>query len=211
MRELASAREKAVARAGIAPSGSSSPARSDRPSIPPKFARKSVDRLPRTNGRSIPPEIASHARQPGFGRSIASSSPATTLTAWPAGICSPPIRASNAPPHHASTRASLNRMRNIPSVTSISAAASSLPASRFATRAAKQSSAPDVPTPIPRKPFRPRSCTVVSGPARKIVALILSNCRILRARSDKGAPDRPLAKGPADRAGHRTTRAACAR
>src|SRR5207248_3064508 len=32
-----------------------------------RFACKSVERLPRTTGTSIPPEIASHAHQPIFG------------------------------------------------------------------------------------------------------------------------------------------------
>src|SRR5438477_10474007 len=50
-----------------APSGSRSPSRSARPSHPPKRARKSVARLPRISGTSIPPEIASQARPPRFG------------------------------------------------------------------------------------------------------------------------------------------------
>src|SRR5881409_837260 len=49
---------------GRGPSGITSPSRKARPSNPPKFARKSVERLPRTIGTSTPPEIASQARQP---------------------------------------------------------------------------------------------------------------------------------------------------
>jgi hypothetical protein len=45
-------------------SGTMSLSRKARPSIPPKLARKSVERLPRTTGTSIPREIASQHRQP---------------------------------------------------------------------------------------------------------------------------------------------------
>ena len=50
-------------------------------------------------------------------------------------------------------RESLNRTRNIPSVTSISAAASSLPASRFATRAQNNQERPTPPPPFHESHF----------------------------------------------------------
>src|SRR5947207_5196413 len=45
-------------------SGTTPPPRNVRPSSPPKFARRSVERLPRTTGTSMPPEIASQHRHP---------------------------------------------------------------------------------------------------------------------------------------------------
>src|SRR5437762_6117981 len=43
--------------------GITSSSRRARHSIPPKFARKSVERLPRTTGTSTPPEIASRSEE----------------------------------------------------------------------------------------------------------------------------------------------------
>ena len=94
-----------------------------------------------------------------------------------------PICTSNSPPHHAITRSSVNRIRKLPSVISISAAASSFPTSKFATRAANGSKAPLLPTPIARCPKRPRSCTLASGPARRICAIIRLTSRNPRSAS----------------------------
>src|SRR4029077_8828196 len=52
-----------LAKSDCSPSSSSSPSRNARPSSPPKFARKSVERLPRTGGTALPQEPASQPRQ----------------------------------------------------------------------------------------------------------------------------------------------------
>src|SRR6266496_3714573 len=109
------------------PSERTSPSRNDRPSNPPKLARKSVERLPRTGSTSIPPEIDSHARQPTLGAPIFNFSPTLTEPAWPAGNALDPMCTSNSPPHHATTRSFSKRNRKPPRVISSPAALSSLP------------------------------------------------------------------------------------
>src|SRR4030081_1416747 len=92
---------RSVAKAGdhrIFPSGTTSPSRNVRPFIPPKFPRKSVERLPRTIGTAIPPEIVSQDRHPSLGRLTISSSPALINVAWPAGNDVDPTPTSNSPP-----------------------------------------------------------------------------------------------------------------
>jgi len=169
------------ARCGFSPSGNSSPSRTGRPLTPPNPLRKSPERLPRTIGTSIPPEIASHARQPSVGDSIENSSPARTRTGCPASIVVELIRALNSPPHQTRIRSSENRIRRPPKVISRPATDSSFPASKFATRSACGSSAPPNEIPNSRKPVRPKSCTLVKKPARIAVAFTLSIRRTLRA------------------------------
>src|ERR1700682_5150452 len=82
---------KAVGRR-ILLSGITSPSRRERPFIPPKFPRKSVERLPRTIGTAIPPEMASQDRHPRFGGLKISSSPALINVAWPDGNDVDPTR-----------------------------------------------------------------------------------------------------------------------
>src|ERR1700724_1098719 len=65
-------------RSVFVPSGNCCPSRTGRPLAPPNPALKSADRLPRTTGTSIPPEIATQARQPRVGDSIKISSPPRT-------------------------------------------------------------------------------------------------------------------------------------
>ena len=156
----------------VLPNGISSPSRSARPSIPPKFARKSVERLPRTTGTSTPPEIASQARHPIFGWLIDNSSPAPTRATCPDGNVVGPRRTSKSPPHQATTRSSSKRRRKPPSVISRPASFSALPTRRLATCKACRSSAPPTETPNSRNPVRPKSWTLLRKPARKIVALI---------------------------------------
>src|SRR5207249_6326263 len=76
---------------GHSPSEITSPSRKARPSNPPKFARKSVERLPRTIGTSTPPETASQARQPIRGGRNFSSSSACERATCPAGNDRDPI------------------------------------------------------------------------------------------------------------------------
>src|SRR6476646_1081239 len=157
--------------------GRTSPSRKERPSNPPKLARKSVERLLRTGSTSIPPEIDSQDRQPVLGAPIFNFSPALTVPAWPAGSILDPMRTSKSPPHHATTRSFSKRNCKSPRVISSPAAPSSLPTIRFATRNPKGSSAPPDETPNSRKPVRPTSCTDVTKPARSTITLItLSSC-----------------------------------
>src|SRR5206468_5085407 len=151
---------------GRGPSSKTSPSRKARPKIPPKLARKSVERLSRTTGTSTPPEIATQHRQPISARPNFNSSPERKCATCPAGSDRDPICTSNWPPHQATVRSSLKRKRKPPSVTSSPVALSSLPTSRFATRNAKGSNAPLVETPNWRNPVRPKSCTLVRNPAR---------------------------------------------
>src|SRR5205814_8052330 len=127
--------------------GITSPLRKVRPSNPPKLARKSVERLPRTTGTSIPPEIASQHRQPICARLNFNSSPAFKCATCPAGNARDPICTSNSPPHQATLRSSSKRKCKPPNVISSPAASSSFPTSRFATRNANGSSAPLVEIP----------------------------------------------------------------
>jgi hypothetical protein len=68
---------------------------------------------------------------------------------------------------------------------------SSLPTRRFATRNACESRAPPSETPNSRKPIRPKSCTLVKNPARRIFAVtgqsrtdrINRICRIVSVRN----------------------------
>ena len=185
---------RSVTKAGdrrIFPSGIRSPSRSGRPSSPPKFPRKSVERLPRTIGTPMPPEIASQDRHPSFGGLTISSSPALINVAWPAGNDVDPTRTSNSPPHQATVRSSSKRSRKPPSVISRPASDSSLPTRRFATRNACESSAPPSETPNSRKPIRPTSCTLVKNPARRAFAVTAQSrtdrinriCRIISTRN----------------------------
>ena len=103
------------------PNESSSPSRRARPSRPPKPARRSVERLPRTVGSSIPPATASQARQPLFAPPILSSSPGLTIAGRPAGIRVSPMWTSKSPPHQATRRVSSKRSRTPPSAISRSA------------------------------------------------------------------------------------------
>src|SRR6266403_5300045 len=155
-----------------APSSTTSPSRNVRPSNPPKLARKSVERLPRTTGTSIPPEIASQHRQPICARLNFNSSPAFKCATCPAGNVCDPICTSNSPPHQATLRSSSKRKCKPPNVISSPAAFSSFPTSRFATRNANGSSAPLVEIPNWRNPVRPRSCTEVRKPARVTIAVM---------------------------------------
>ena len=88
------------------PSGKLSSSRRTRPSNPPKFARRSVERLFSRNGTSMPPAIASHARQPVPTRSKITSSFGLTRNACPAGSAVSPLRTVNNPPHQAIIRSS---------------------------------------------------------------------------------------------------------
>src|SRR5436190_3460936 len=149
-----------------------SPSRNARPSNPPKLARKSVERLPRTTGTSIPPEIATQHRQPICARPNFNSSPAFKCATCPAGNARDPICTSNSPPHQAIIRSSSKRKCKPPSVISSPAAPSSFPTSKFATRNANGSSAPLVEIPNWRNPVRPSSCTEVRKPARVTIAVM---------------------------------------
>src|SRR5436190_10654830 len=157
---------------GRGPRSTTSPSRNARPSNPPKLARKSVERLPRPTGTSIPPEIASQHRQPICARPNFNSSQAFKYATCPAGNARDPICTSNSPPHQATLRSSSKRKCKPPSVISSPAAPSSFPTSRFATRNANESSAPLVEIPNWRNPVRPRSCTEVRKPARVTIAVI---------------------------------------
>src|SRR4029077_15808362 len=83
-----------LAKSDCSPSRSSSPSRNVRPSSPPKFARKSVERLPRTADTKTRPQPASQPPQPCRGPETDNSSSPKTSAECPSGIERDPTQTS---------------------------------------------------------------------------------------------------------------------
>ncbi|MDT4844527.1 hypothetical protein FQZ97_784910 [compost metagenome] len=193
-----------------APSASRSPLRSARPSWPPKPALRSVLREPRMGATSMPPATASQLRRPAFGvpgvLAPASRSvwPARTGTLQQGHSGTPSSVAPKSSPASAMRVSVSNCSSQPPMVNSMPAAASALPASRFANVSASMSSAPPGQMPSWRRPGRPRSCTEACTPGLRTRIMSAG----FRRRSARGRPD---AARWATRPTGRTARAACAR
>ena len=147
--------------AGSGPTASTSPARSR---AGPIAESTSVERDPSTDAPANPPRTARYARAPWAYHSKCSSAPAGHGCASYGSTSCPARRIGPQAPVTANHRSRSATARNPPIVASTTAAASGLPTSRFAVRAAPRSRAPDAATPSDAAPGRPRSCRVARSP-----------------------------------------------
>ncbi|KJL45791.1 hypothetical protein RR49_00027 [Microbacterium ginsengisoli] len=150
--------------AGSAPIDSRSPAPSG---AGPSAESVSVAREPASSGTSTPPRTATMVRMPRRGHPISSTDPAGQAVATYAPIGTRSTVTSPQAPVTATQRSQVARSAVPPPTTSMPASPSTLPTSRFATRSAARSRAPDRAMPRCARCGRPRSWSVAETPTRR--------------------------------------------
>ena len=174
----ANAMESRLAHVEAGPILRTSPARSARPSNPPKPAARWVPRPPRTRGTASPPATARQPRKPVRAAPIASSTPPLSHSGRQGETRLPSMEISKSAPQNATKDGSANRKVGPEPVISSPAAPSGLPARRFARRSAHASVAPPGVTPKRCHPSRPRSWTVVIMPGLSTWIRLMTNATL---------------------------------
>ena len=134
------------------------------PRNPPSAPIVYVDLDPRTAGTSMPPATQRYPLQPVSASPMSITSPLLTHTDRQRGIAAPFTLTSNRPPVKAITTFSRTRILAPMAVTSRPASPNGFLTSKFPICKANRSIAPEGGMPLARKPFLPRSCTVLKIP-----------------------------------------------